>query len=621
MKKFLSISCICLVIILSFGFAGCATGNSNASLSYTLEYNINKLTNILNKTEEAKTSELIIPEIYSPNENTAPITPLKQGDLTTLPSIDRQIVSPDEIKDDQSKIMTRTSLSSSKIGTYNPRRLTNVNYTNSGYNSYLGKVEDLYVMVNDAVCVNDSICNCKNNILAYCEFLAEVAKQLKDNKIELSKEQTESCNSLLKELSKATNKLTDTRNEVSNSCKGLSQKKSLSNGIDTISSKYVTLVNCLDNRLTNYQNILALLAQLQCVLNGNCQTDSNISNDVLDNLKNLENLNDLLNGNNTNSNNSNNSNDKCFTDESGRTYCLDNDGNLYTRDEKGNRVYLKNCPNGTCNDNTTANNGNGTCNGNTVINDGNVVCPNANSTTNSTKTISSKNKVNPEKIADYNINDEEKTEKSERKSNIDTFKDKTVTPNVIKKENKKHDNTKQNTTENNTNQNNQNNQEIPIAPTPTQLPNNTNTYGYGNGVYGSPINGTYGNGTYGGAYGNGFGGVYGGGYNGMHNYENGITNPYRNTDTYKFPPQSSTQLPSSYAPGARLKTEAFQDVSMEKPLPQEKRQDFKAFGVAEPNVNLEKEDEIKTLEETNESKLSSKEPTEQRGEKIFDRLV
>ena len=114
MKKFLSISCICLVIILSFGFAGCATGNSNASLSYTLEYNINKLTNILNKTEEAKTSELIIPEIYSPNENTAPITPLKQGDLTTLPSIDRQIVSPDEIKDDQSKIMTRTPLSSSK---------------------------------------------------------------------------------------------------------------------------------------------------------------------------------------------------------------------------------------------------------------------------------------------------------------------------------------------------------------------------------------------------------------------------------------------------------------------------------------------------------------------------
>ena len=616
MKKFLSISCICLVIILSFGFAGCVAGNSNASLSYTLEYNINKLTNILNKTEEAKTSELIIPEIYSPNENiTSGITPLKQGDLTTLPSIDKQIVSTEEIENEQSAIMPRTSLSSSKIGAYNPRRLTNVNYTNSGYNSYLGKVEDLYVMVNDAVYANESICNCKNNILAYCEFLAEVAKQLKDNKIEVSKEQTESCNNLLKELSKATNKLTDTRNEISSRCKGLSQKKSLSNGIDTINSKYVTLVNCLDNRLTNYQNILALLAQLQCVLNGNCQTDSTTSNDVLNNLKNLENLNDLLNGNKTNLN-SNNSNEKCFTDESGRTYCLDNNGNLYTRDEKGNRIYLKNCPNGTCNGNSTVNNGNGTCNGNTVIDDGNVICPNANSTTNSTKTISSKNKVNPEKVADYNTNDEEKTEKTERKSNIDTFKDKTITPNVIKKENKKHDNTKQNTTENNTNLNNQNNQEIPIVPTPTQLPNNTNTYGYGNGVYGSPINGTYG-----GAYGNGFGGVYGGGYNGIYNYENGITNPYRNTDTYKFPPQSSTQIPSTYAPGTRLKTEALQGVLMEKPLPQEKRQDFKAFGVAEPNINLEKEDEIKTLEETNENELSSKEPTEQRGEKIFDRLV
>ena len=113
MKKFLSISCICLVIILSFGFGGCATGNSNASLSYTLEYNINKLTNILNKTEEAKTSELIIPEIYSPNENiTSGITPLKQGDLTTLPSIDKQIVSTEEIENEQSAIMPKTSLSS-----------------------------------------------------------------------------------------------------------------------------------------------------------------------------------------------------------------------------------------------------------------------------------------------------------------------------------------------------------------------------------------------------------------------------------------------------------------------------------------------------------------------------
>lgn len=615
MKKFLSISCICLVIILSFGFAGCATGNSNASLSYTLEYNINKLTNILNKTEEATTSELIIPEIYAPNENSnAGITPLKQGDLTTLPSVDRQIVSTNEIQEDQSKIVPKTSLSSSKIGTYNPRRLTNVNYTNSGYNSYLGKVEDLYVMVNDAVCANDSICNCKNNILAYCEFLAEVAKQLKDNKIELSKEQTESCNNLLKELSKVTNKLTDTRNEVSNNCKSLSQKKSLSNGIDTISSKYVTLVNCLDNRLTNYQNILALLAQLQCVLNGNCQTNSNSSNDVIDNLKNLENLNDLLNGNT----NLNNLNEKCFTDENGKTYCLDNDGNLYTRDESGSRIYLNKCPNGTCNGNSTINNGNGSCNGNVVPNNQNGVCPNANQTTNSTKEISSKNKVNPEKISDYNTNYEEKSEKTERKSNIDTFKDKTITPNVIKKENSKQDNTNPNTTKNNTNRNGQ---ETPITPQQTQLPNNTNTFGYGNGVYGSPINGNYGNGTYGGTFGNGFGGGYGVGYNGVHNYENGITNPYRNTDTYKFPPQTTNQIPSTFAPGARLKSEIFQESLTEKPLPQEKRQDFKAFGNAQPATKLEKDDETKTIEKANENNFPNQNLDEQTGEKIFNRLV
>lgn len=588
MKKLLKILPLCLVFVLCFTLAGCATGNSSASLSYTLEYNVNKLTNILKKTEEASTADLVIPEIYSAGTTVDPTEKLKQGDLMILPSIDEQIVDSEEIKKEQSSTSPKTTLSSSKFGTYSPRHISSVNYANSGYNSYLGKVEDLYVMVNDAVSANDSICLCRNNIFAYCQFLSDIAQQLKENEIELSEEQNTACNSLLKELSKLTNKLTDTRNEVSNSCKNLSQKKSLSNGIDAISSKYVTVVNCLDNRLTNYQNILAILSQLQCVLNGTCATNSSENSNVIEN---LENFKDLLNNNTS-------TNQKCFTDENGKTYCLDENGNLFSVDENGNKTYLQNCQNGNCSSSNSFQNG---------------TCPNSTS-----KTISSKNEINPRKIADYNTFDEEKEQNIERKSNIDTFGDKTISPNIIKKENV------------NQNNNDENNNENLEANPPIQIPNNSNTFGYGNGIYGSQINGISGGYGINGAYGNGFGGAYGG-YNGVHNFENGITNPYRNTDTYKFPPQSSTPLGTGYVPGANLATNA-----LEKPLPQEKRQDFKAFGAPVPNLEIEEKSEVESdfsneIQIDNSSKLEEEiikdeivpNETEQEicGEKICDRLI
>lgn len=608
MKKLLKIVPLCLILILSFGLAGCATGNSGASLSYTIEYNINKLTNLLNKTEEASTSDLVIPEIYSPaNNSTTPTEKLKQGDLMILPNIVEQIVESEEIKKDNSNVSPKTSLSSSRYGTYTPRHISTVNYANSGLNTYLGKVEDLYVMVNDAVSVNDSICVCRNNIFAYCQFLSDIAKQLKNEEIELSNEQTETCNNLLKELSKLTNKLTDTRNEVSNGCKTLSQKKSLSNGIDTISSKYVTLVNCLDNRLTNYQNILALLSQLQCVLNGNCTTNSNNSSNNLGNFENLDDLKNLLNNQKT-------TDEKCFADESGKIYCFDNNGNLYFFDENGNKKYLQSCPNGSC-PTTYPNN----CPSTT--------CPNVESEISQNqfeiKSISSKNDISPKQIADYNTFDEEKSQKTERKNNIDTFKDKTLTPNVVKKENNKTQNEQDDSERSNNTDN------LPIVPQQTTLPNNSNTFGYGNGVYGSPVNGI------GGAYGNGIGGPYGG-YNGVHNFENGITNPYRNTDTYKFPPQTTNPLGTGYVPGANLAANALQD-ALVKPLPQEKRQDFKAFGTTTPSLKIEKKDKIvnnisseiqnEEFNQLKEEELIKNEtiPTETEqeicGEKICDRLI
>lgn len=478
MKKIISALCLCLVAVCALVFAGCEVGGGS-SLSYNLEYNVNKLKNLLNKTEEANVSDLIIPEIYSENSNTLQ-NELPQQDLTT------QIVGEEEINSTGSKISARNLEKMAKTN-YTPRRASNVSFTNSTYNSYLGKVEGLYVMVNDAVCANEEICSCKDNILAYCQFLSLIAEQLKNKQIELSEEQTQSCNSLLKELSKATNKLTDTRNEVSNNCKSLCQNKSLSNGVDAISSKYVTLVNCLDNRLTNYQNILAILMQLQCVLDGNCSG-------------NLNNLGNII-------------------------------GNSST-----------NCPNGNCQGNE------------------------ANSSAN--------------QIADYATKD------TWRKTNIDTFNTNTFNPNVMSKNFRNNENNVQANQISSTNQNEntnssfqqnyeQNNVPFQQFPGVNQAP--TQFYGTPN-YYGTGYNVPFANGGY------GFGG-----YGGIHNFENGTTNPYRNTDTYKLPPQSSTGFGATTFGGYGLDANAQQTNAnlTQKPLPQERRQDFRGFNFAESSINQE----------------------------------
>ena len=66
MKKFLGIISICLTIILGFGLAGC--GDNKQTLSYSIEYNMNKLTDVLNDTKEANNNDLIVPELYSLEE-------------------------------------------------------------------------------------------------------------------------------------------------------------------------------------------------------------------------------------------------------------------------------------------------------------------------------------------------------------------------------------------------------------------------------------------------------------------------------------------------------------------------------------------------------------------------
>ena len=149
---------------------------------------------------------------------------------------------------------------------------------------------------------------------------------------------------------------------------------------------------------------------------------------------------------------------------------------------------------------------------------------------------------------------------------------------------------------------------LPFTHNGINTPNNANTYGIGNGTYNTPatngINAPIQNGIggagigIGGGIGNGYGnGIYGNGI-GVHNFENGITNPYRNTDTYKFPPKA---LGGTYTGYGAVADATPAQAELAKPLPSETRQDFKTFTKIEPNEITEE-----TSNEKKDTKINTK---------------
>lgn len=572
MKKFLMGLSIALCAILILGLAGC--GASNSSLSYTLEYNLNKLTSAIEQTKDVENEEIVIPELYSleaPSQNILQenenlefnkTSPLKENlsengvenKLDSIPDLNKQIVSKEEIVKEGNKLKENlrkkinNSLFASPVsnlteGRYVPRRISN-QPSSQNYNSYLNKVEDLYLMIDDAVALNQEVKNCRKQIQTCCDTLKVISKQLKANEVELSQDQIKNANSLLKELGRLVNRIVDTRNDVSNCAKEISSNKSLSGGIEPISSKYVTLVNCLDNRLTDYQNILAVLLELQSILTN---TEQNLGNSSLDNLK------DIIN-NNTN----------CLKDENGICYYLDENGKYYSLTTDGQKEYISE--------------------------------EKLENLMNLNRPI-----IQPREVVDYDS--KENSEFSEKKGNLDTYNTPTVKPNIInkKKPNQPANNNLNNESNNPSENNNANNganyganyvnntnnqQTMPQAPV-QPLPN-TNTYGYPQVGYGYGYGTGVGTGVGIGAGVPGIGagiGIGGAAYPGVHNYENGTVNPYRNTDTYKLPSSNILKSDSVNAENIDL---------LQKPLPNERRQDFKSFSNISPANNNEEIEQTST---------------------------
>ena len=330
MKKFKNLFVLVLIAIFGLTFGGC--GNNNNTTARTLEANIKNLSSVLKTIKEVDEDDIVIKDIYSSNnytnktENVSKkikemprqkvstqivknnnlsvsnetnesggnkitaysswsLVPQKNNRITAYSSWNLAPTKTAQSKTEITRAANRSvsnSVSSGNFnvkrltsGSYTPRRISEVDYNNESLTNYISKIEDLYLMMNDAVCANNDCNNLKKSILSNCDMLNLLCGQLRKNEITLSDSQCESCNELLKSLNKNTNLLNKNKNDVYNECCGVKKMNANSNSnIDIAQTKYVKLINCLGEKIATYSNILSILTQLRCTITGVCGSEN-----------------------------------------------------------------------------------------------------------------------------------------------------------------------------------------------------------------------------------------------------------------------------------------------------------------------------------------------------------
>ncbi len=224
MKKFLlSVSlvalCLCLV--------GCS--NTQKDLSAKLDAHLNRLSATISSVQDIKNSEIT----YQAAINQAPSsTRLNNPVVRENPDYDNTIAFID---------------SSNKIDS---------------------------TIYQDVLYTNDSLGSCKSQICELIEMLRSLSAKIKKGEIKLNDNQIIGVNELLSNLAVNTNRISMSKNETNTEVgKAKAMLSDKNKNQAALNSRFIRLNNCLETRLTYYKNCLNVLNQIRILLaceNGNC---------------------------------------------------------------------------------------------------------------------------------------------------------------------------------------------------------------------------------------------------------------------------------------------------------------------------------------------------------------
>lgn len=224
MKKFLlSVSlvalCLCLV--------GCS--NTQKDLSAKLDAHLNRLSATISSVQDIKNSEIT----YQAAINQAPSsTRLNNPVVRENPDYDNTIAFID---------------SSNKIDS---------------------------TIYQDVLYTNDNLGSCKSQICELIEMLRSLSAKIKKGEIKLNDNQIIGVNELLSNLAVNTNRISMSKNETNTEVgKAKAMLSDKNKNQAALNSRFIRLNNCLETRLTYYKNCLNVLNQIRILLaceNGNC---------------------------------------------------------------------------------------------------------------------------------------------------------------------------------------------------------------------------------------------------------------------------------------------------------------------------------------------------------------
>ena len=126
----------------------------------------------------------------------------------------------------------------------------------------------------DVLCTNDNLGSCKSQICELIEMLRSLSAKIKKGEIKLNDNQIIGVNELLSNLAVNTNRISMSKNETNTEVgKAKAMLNDKNKNQAALSSRFIRLNNCLETRLTYYKNCLNVLNQIRILLaceNGNC---------------------------------------------------------------------------------------------------------------------------------------------------------------------------------------------------------------------------------------------------------------------------------------------------------------------------------------------------------------
>ena len=165
---------------------------------------------------------------------------------------------------------TRNKSFALKSLTYNPRYLSSLDETeaDSRINNYILKVQKMYAMSSDVIEANNTLNNCKINLLTCINEVKEINNSIMNGSVEPNNAQLEALNNYIYDMKNTIHRIKQCNGQLNNEIKLMNSTSNpfASSGLDVSNSNYLRILNHLDARITYLKSAIATLEQVKYLL-------------------------------------------------------------------------------------------------------------------------------------------------------------------------------------------------------------------------------------------------------------------------------------------------------------------------------------------------------------------